>query len=50
MRNTPDAKRFIALAEAEGVGAVVAERDGPWADYSQAPADQRPDPRHVIEP
>jgi enoyl-CoA hydratase len=50
MRNTPDAKRFIELAEREGVGAVVEERDGLWGDYSQAPDGERPDPRHVIEP
>ena len=50
MRNTPDAARFIELAEREGVGAVVAERDGPFGDYSQAPADQQPDPGNVIEP
>ena len=50
MRNTPDARRFIALAEREGVGAVIAERDGPFGDYSQAPADQQPDPANVIEP
>jgi enoyl-CoA hydratase len=50
MRNTPDARRFIEVAEREGVGAVVAERDGPFGDYSQgAPGDQ-PDPRNVIEP
>ena len=45
MRNTPDARRFIELAENEGVGAVVTERDGPFGDYSQAPADEQPDPR-----
>jgi len=50
MRNTPDARRFIELAEREGVPAVVAERDGLYADYSQAPADQQPDPSNVIEP
>ena len=50
MRNTPDAARFIDLAEREGVGAVVAERDGPFGDYSQAPADQQPDPANVIVP
>ncbi|HYF27745.1 MAG TPA: crotonase/enoyl-CoA hydratase family protein [Baekduia sp.] len=49
MRNTPDALRFIELAEREGVGAVVAERDAPFGDWSQAPADQQPDPRNVIE-
>ncbi len=50
MRNTPDALAFIERAAAEGVGAVVAERDGPFGDYSQAPAEARPDPSHVIEP
>jgi enoyl-CoA hydratase len=50
MRNTPDARAFIARAEAEGVRAVVEERDGPFGDYSQAPEGRRPDPRNVIEP
>jgi enoyl-CoA hydratase len=50
MRNTPDAKRFIELARERGVRAAVAERDGPFEDYSQAPKDEQPDPRNVIEP
>ncbi len=50
MRNTPDARRFIDLAEREGVRAVVEERDGPFGDYSQAPPEDQPDPRHVIDP
>ena len=50
MRNTPDARRFIELAENEGVAAVISERDGPFGDYSQAPADRQPDPNNVIEP
>ena len=50
MRNTPDARRFIDIAEREGVGAVVRERDGGFGDYSQAPPDQQPDPRNVITP
>jgi enoyl-CoA hydratase len=50
MRNTPDAKRFIELAEREGVGSVVERRDGPFGDYSQAPASERPDPGNVIDP
>jgi enoyl-CoA hydratase/carnithine racemase len=50
MRNTPDAKRFIAIAEKDGVHAAITERDRPFADYSQAPKDQRPDPNHVIRP
>jgi enoyl-CoA hydratase len=50
MRNTPDAKRFIDFAEQEGVSAGAAQRDRGFADYSQAPRDQQPDPAHVIEP
>jgi enoyl-CoA hydratase len=50
MRNTPDAKRFIELAGEQGVPAAVAERDGPFGDYSQAPEGERPDPGNVIEP
>jgi enoyl-CoA hydratase len=50
MRNTPDAERFIERAEADGVGAAVADRDGPFGDYSQAPGDGKPDPDNVIEP
>lgn len=50
MRNTPDAKRFIELAERDGVPAVVAERDRRFADYSQAPPESRPDPSNVVEP
>jgi enoyl-CoA hydratase len=50
MRNTPDAKRFIEQAEQEGVGAAIEGRDGPFGDYSQAPAEERPNPNNVIEP
>ena len=50
MRNTPDALAFIERAQRDGVGAVIAERDGPFGDYSQAPADEQPDPNNVIEP
>ena len=50
MRNTPEAERFIETAEREGVGRVVSERDGPFGDYSEAPAEEQPDPSHVIEP
>jgi enoyl-CoA hydratase len=50
MRNTPDAERFIQVAEQEGVGAAVAERDGPFGDYSQAGSDDKPDPNNVIVP
>jgi hypothetical protein len=27
---------------------MVAERDGPFGDYSQAPAEDQPDPANVI--
>ena len=50
MRNTPDAKRFIELAEREGVSGAVASRDEPFGDYSAAPPDEQPDPNNVIEP
>jgi enoyl-CoA hydratase len=50
MRNTPDALRFIELAEREGVPAAVAERDRAFGDYSQAPPEDKPDPGNVIEP
>jgi len=50
MRNTPDADAFIELAEHGGVGAAVAQRDGPFGDYSQAPASEQPDPQNVISP
>ena len=48
MRNTPEATRFIELAEREGVRAAVARRDGPFADYSQAPPAGKPNPANVI--
>jgi enoyl-CoA hydratase len=50
MRNTPDAERFIHIAQRDGVPAVVRERDRLFADYSAAPADEQPNPEHVIEP
>jgi enoyl-CoA hydratase len=48
MRNTPEAREFIEIARDQGVRAVVAKRDGPFGDYSQAPPDEQPDPNHVI--
>lgn len=50
MRNTPEALDFIRRAERDGVRAMVAERDGPFDDYSQAPPERRPDPENVIVP
>jgi enoyl-CoA hydratase len=49
MRNTPDARRFIELAESEGVAAAITRRDAHFGDYSQAPADRKPGAAHVIE-
>ena len=48
MRNTVEAKAFIDKAEAQGVPAAVADRDGPFADYSQARSDEKPDRGNVI--
>ncbi len=48
MRNTPEARAWIDKAEAEGVGAAVADRDGPFGDYSQGGRHGKPDPTHVI--
>jgi len=48
MRNTPDAKQWIEVASSQGVRAAVAERDRPFADYSQAPPHERPDPANLI--
>jgi enoyl-CoA hydratase len=50
MRNTPEAREFIELAEREGVSGVAARRDTPFGDYSQAPPELQPDPGNVIEP
>lgn len=50
MRNTPEALEFIDKAESEGVGRVIEDRDGGFGDYSQAPPELQPDPRHMIEP
>lgn len=50
MRNTPDALGFIERAEREGVRAAIADRDGPFGDYSQASPEDQPDPKNVIEP
>jgi enoyl-CoA hydratase len=35
MRNTPEAHAFVDKAVSAGVPAAVAERDGPFGDYSQ---------------
>jgi enoyl-CoA hydratase len=50
MRNTPEAKEFIELAERDGVSGAVVQRDGPFGDYSQAPPEEQPNPANVIVP
>jgi len=50
MRNTPEALRFIDVAAREGVASAIAERDGPFHDYSQGPAEKKPNPLNVIVP
>lgn len=47
LRNTPEALRFIEVAEADGVGAAVAERDDPFGDYSRGPREGKPDPANA---
>jgi enoyl-CoA hydratase len=47
LRNTPEALRFVELAEADGVGAAVAERDDPFGDYSRGPRSGKPDPANA---
>jgi enoyl-CoA hydratase len=42
MRNTPEGRAFVRLAAEEGVPRAVAERDGPFGDYSQAPPEAKP--------
>ena len=37
MRNTPESMAFMEKSAKEGVPAAVAERDGPFGDYSQKP-------------
>ena len=42
MRNTPEGREFVRLAATDGVREVVTRRDGPFGDYSQAPAEEQP--------
>jgi enoyl-CoA hydratase len=50
MRNTPSGLGFVERATTAGVRAATAERDAPFADYSAAGPERRPDPTHVIRP
>lgn len=42
MRNTQEAAAFVGVAQEQGVGAAVAQRDGPFHDYSQGTPDLKP--------
>jgi enoyl-CoA hydratase len=42
MRNTPEGRAFVETAATRGVGAAVAERDGPFGDYSMGGPDMAP--------
>ncbi|MEX0677687.1 MAG: crotonase/enoyl-CoA hydratase family protein [Pirellulales bacterium] len=42
MRNTPEGRQFVRTAQEQGVRAAVTERDAPFGDYSQAPAEGKP--------
>lgn len=42
MRNTVESEEFVRVAKEQGVGAAVAMRDGPFGDYSQGGADDKP--------
>jgi enoyl-CoA hydratase len=48
MRNTPEGRAFVRLARDEGVKRAVADRDAPFADYSQAPAEEQPRKRSQL--
>jgi enoyl-CoA hydratase len=50
MRNTPEARCFIHVAQTQGVKAAITERDAPFGDYSTAPKDSQPNPGNVIVP
>ena len=48
MRNTPEGRDFVRVAGDQGVKAAVIQRDAPFQDYSQAPADQQPRKRSEL--
>lgn len=48
MRNTPEGREFVRAAAAEGVRGAIEKRDGPFADYSQAPPGQQPRKRSQL--
>ena len=42
MRNTREAAEFVGTARTQGVAAAVAQRDGPFGDYSQGGPELKP--------
>ncbi len=42
MRNTPEGRGFVRVAQEEGVKAAVTMRDKPFNDYSQGPREEQP--------
>ena len=48
MRNTPQGREFVRVAASGGVKEAIEKRDGPFGDYSQAPADKQPRKRSEI--
>jgi enoyl-CoA hydratase len=42
MRNTPEGLEFVRKSKENGVQAAVADRDGPFGDYSQGPPSMKP--------
>ncbi len=42
MRNTPDGRNFVQVADEEGVRAAIEMRDGPFGDYSQGAKEDQP--------
>jgi enoyl-CoA hydratase len=49
MRNTPEGREFVRVARSEGVRGAIARRDGPFGDYSQAPAEAQPRRRSKLK-
>jgi enoyl-CoA hydratase/carnithine racemase len=50
MRNTPEGLAFVEAAQAGGVAAATERREAPFGEYSQAPAEDKPDPGHIVSP
>jgi enoyl-CoA hydratase len=42
MRNTPEGRDFVRLAQEKGVAEAVRKRDQPFGDYSCAPKANKP--------